>query len=67
MLWGTASRNLKSGKTTGISRWGDILQLREWDPEENKYTGRSMRRMILYKLSGGSFGIEEGYCVLSLE
>lgn len=46
---------------------GDVLLLREYDNDQSKYTGRSMTRVILYKLSGGQFsGIERGYCILGL-
>lgn len=46
---------------------GDVLHMREWVPESQRYTGASMRKMVVYKMPGGQFGIEEGYCVLGLD
>lgn len=43
---------------------GDFVWLEEWCPVDGKYTGRKIGFNISYKLSGGEFGIEEGYCVL---
>lgn len=45
---------------------GDVLLLREYDPNEEKYTGAVVTRQINYILPGGQFGIEEGYVVLGL-
>jgi len=45
---------------------GDALLLREFEPETEQYTGRSVRRWVSYVLQGGTFGIEAGWCVLGL-
>lgn len=48
---------------------GDILCLHEWDPYRKHYTGRSIYRLITYKLGGTDaeiFGLKKGYCVLSI-
>ena len=45
---------------------GDALLLREWDPEREVYTGERLRRVVTYKMSGGRFGLDSGYCVLGL-
>lgn len=46
---------------------GDILILREYDPIVDEYcVGEPLKKRITYVLNGGSFGIEKGYCVLSL-
>jgi Domain of unknown function (DUF3850) len=45
---------------------GDVLHLHEYDPQDDSYTNDVCHRKITYKLSGGSFGIEDGYCVLGL-
>lgn len=55
-------------------REGDILLLREWEPKENHYTGRELRRQITYVMNGlGTVGVIEplkglshGYCILGL-
>lgn len=46
---------------------GDILRLMEWSPESQKYTGSIADRMVRYKLSGPAFGIEAGFCVMSID
>lgn len=43
----------------------DILWLREWQPA-SKYTGRELLAFVTFVLYGPAFGIEEGYCVMSL-
>lgn len=44
---------------------GDVLNLREWDPDEEAYTGRSCRRRVSYVLRDW-IGIERGYVVMGL-
>jgi hypothetical protein len=48
---------------------GDLLTLREWDPERNyrsgAYTDRTLNMVISYVLSGFD-GIENGYVVMGL-
>lgn len=44
----------------------DFLMLSEWDPTQSCYTGRSMACVVTYKLDGGQFGIEPGFCVLGI-
>jgi len=49
----------------------DELILKEYVPTAfylsgDRYTGRILHRRIDYILYGGQFGIEEGYCVMSL-
>lgn len=43
---------------------GDTLILKEYIPDVDEYTGREITAKIIYKLQGGKFGIETGYCVL---
>ena len=45
---------------------GDELWLREWSPISGDYSGREMRRRVTYVLRGGSFGLEPGFCILSV-
>lgn len=45
---------------------GDVLELREWDHETEKYTGREMAKVVTYVLHGGAFGIDADFCVLGL-
>ena len=46
---------------------GDVLTLREWNQNSQRYTGRLLDARITYLLPGGEFGIEDGYCVLGIE
>lgn len=45
---------------------GDFVNLREYDPKTETYTGREILFRIAYILHGGEFGIEKGYCVMQL-
>jgi len=45
----------------------DTLIFQEYDPETEQYTGQQMARRVTYILYGGQFGIEEGYCVMSIK
>jgi hypothetical protein len=45
---------------------GDELVLQEYEPTNDMYSGRSVKRTVTYVLNGGSFGIDKGYCVLGL-
>lgn len=46
---------------------GDVLILCGWDPVREIFTGMRCSRAVTYKLPGGQFGIQPGYCVLGLE
>jgi len=50
---------------------GDLLLLREFDPNqpdpEKRYTGRSVTKKITYVMQGNRFGLERGYVALSLD
>jgi hypothetical protein len=46
---------------------GDVLRLREWDPQVYRYSGREMFARVTFLLHGPSFGVEYGYCVMSIE
>lgn len=45
----------------------DILRLREYDEQKQEYTRNECLCRVGYVLKGGSFGIEEGYCVMSIQ
>lgn len=47
-------------------RVGDILWLREWRPNTERYSGRECRVGVTHVLMGGQFGIEDGYCVMGI-
>ncbi len=49
---------------------GDELLLREYNPHNQNYTGRTLRRKITYVLKGSEaedFGLKPGFCVMGLE
>lgn len=45
---------------------GDMLILKEWNPETELYTSREVSRFVTFVMHGGQFGIEPGYVVLAL-
>lgn len=49
-------------------RVGDRLLLREWNPDDGTYSGRSIERAITYVLTADDapWALEHGFCVLGL-
>jgi hypothetical protein len=45
---------------------GDILELREWEPRTEQYTGRIAWRKVTYIMDLGWGGIAPGYVCMSL-
>ncbi|CEQ19681.1 ASCH/PUA domain-containing protein [Paraclostridium sordellii] len=43
---------------------GDLIRLKEFDKD---FTGRDYLVKIIYKLNGGNYGLEKGYCILSIK
>ena len=46
---------------------GDVLNLREWDPKQERFTGNETWVEVTHVLHGGQFGIEDGFAVLSIK
>jgi hypothetical protein len=46
---------------------GDILLLREWHENENRYTGRWIRVLVMYISHGDEWGLPQDLCVMSIE
>jgi hypothetical protein len=51
---------------------GDVLRLREWDPnreghDSEKYTGRELWARVSYLTEPGTWGIPADVCVMSVE
>lgn len=44
---------------------GDIIRLCEHDGKE--FTGKDLLYDVTYKLDGGEYGLEKGYCILSIK
>lgn len=52
-------------------RVGDCLRLREYAPGPDEYTGRELRKMVVYMLNGDdpagyAFGIRTGFVAMAL-
>lgn len=45
---------------------GDILILKEWEPELGKYTGRQLTKSVTYIFEGGSLGLEKGFVIMAI-
>ena len=45
---------------------GDILNLQEYEPKKNRYTGVSACFRVIYILSGGQFGVETDNVVMGI-
>jgi len=43
---------------------GDVLVLQEWDGKS--YTGSASSHIIKHKLTGPLYGLEAGFCILSI-
>ncbi len=46
---------------------GDELLLREFDSFTAKYTGRTIRAKVGYVTEGGSWGLPDNLCVMTLQ
>lgn len=46
---------------------GDTVLLQEYNNETKEYTGKECEYVIGYILKGPGFGIQKGYCVISLD
>ena len=71
-LWPDFYRPMVLGKKTFEIRWddrgfavGDVLHLREWEPNSKTYTGRETRRKVSW--IGKAFGLMPGFVCLALE
>ncbi len=45
---------------------GDTLRLREWEPKDKRYTGRTVDVRVTYLLEGGE-ALTPGFCVMGIE
>ena len=45
--------------------FGELLELREWDPEDG-YSGRYVLARITYLTEGGEWGLPDDLCVMSI-
>lgn len=47
-------------------RVGDTLKLQEYSPGTDSYSGMWQTVLVTYVLRGDQFGIEAGFCVMSI-
>lgn len=45
---------------------GDILQLREWNPQTETYTGQEVFARVTYITAAGTFGLPDNICVMTI-
>jgi hypothetical protein len=45
---------------------GDALRLREYNPDDDSYTGREITAGITYITRGGTWGLPDDVCVMSI-
>ena len=45
---------------------GDLLLLREYDPETEVYSGREIAAVVSYVLHGGQYGLPDNLCVMGI-
>lgn len=48
-------------------RVGDLLCLREWNPDTREYTGRHVYTSVTFILTGGKFGLPKNMVILSID
>jgi Domain of unknown function (DUF3850) len=62
----SGKKNFEVRKADRLFEVGDLLALKEYDPETQKYTGKLITKEITYILPGGQFGINLDYVVLGI-
>lgn len=48
-------------------RVGDVLFLREYDPDTDVFYSRAVRALVTYKTPGGEWGLPATLCVLGIQ
>jgi hypothetical protein len=71
-IWPAQFSPMRAGTKLFELRWndrdyqvGDVLHLREWNPDTRQYTSDSVRMVVTYVLQG-EFGLQPNQCVMSL-
>jgi len=60
-----ASKNFELRRNDRNFQVGDVLELQEWDPTGETYTGQSVLRLVTYILFGPFDGLEKGFVCMS--
>lgn len=45
---------------------GDILELQEWNPKTEQYTGEKLIKRVNYIMRGPGFGLAKGFVIMSI-
>jgi hypothetical protein len=59
-------KNFEVRKADRLFEVGDLLILKEYDPDVKAFIGKLISKEITYILPGGQFGINLGYVVMGL-
>ena len=66
-IWGGLKRYEMRRDDRGFEV-GDRLDLREWIPQTEHYTGRHIVAQVVYVTRAGDFpGLQEGFCIMALQ
>lgn len=60
-------KNFEVRKNDRAYKVGDLLHLRNYNPEEKLYKYGHIVAEVIYVLEGGQFGIENGYVVMGIK
>ena len=60
-------KNFEVRKADRLFEVGDLLVLKEFDPEKNAFTGNLITKEITYILKGGQFGINLDHVVMGIQ
>jgi hypothetical protein len=63
----TGNKSFEVRKNDRDFKVGDVLHLCEYDSDNHRYTGKTIFKKVDYILYGPAFGIEDGYCVMSIK
>jgi hypothetical protein len=63
----SGEKNFEVRKNDRDFQVNDVLVLKEWYPNLQKYSGNQETVIVTYILHGPEFGIEDGHCVMSIK
>jgi hypothetical protein len=63
----SGKKNFEVRKADRLFQVGDLLVLKEFDPDKKAFTGKLITKEITYILPGGQFGINLDYVVMALQ
>lgn len=48
-------------------KWGDTVRFKYFDPKTKEYNGSNFVRTIGFILHGPAFGLEDGFCIFTVQ